>query len=75
MVEKGREKKRKKKGKEGILAWGGGYGYPIIHTNIQLFRDILDMDPSITEEEEFVNWVAGNMVLEKSTPMAHRSSS
>ena len=30
------------------------------------------MDPSITDEEDFVNWAAGNTVLDESTPMAHR---
>jgi len=35
-------------------------------------RDVLDMDPAIVEEEEFVNWVTGNSILEGSTPLAHR---
>lgn len=34
--------------------------------------NILNMDPSITETDEFIRWVAGSNVLSSSTPLAHR---
>lgn len=34
--------------------------------------DILDMDPAITETQEFLEFVAGNKVLDSSVPLAHR---
>lgn len=37
-----------------------------------VLRDMLDMDPEITKDENFVNWVTGNKVLEGSIPLAHR---
>ena len=40
-----------------------------------VLQDHLDLDRSVTESSEFVDWVAGNLVLEGSVPMAHRSSS
>jgi len=30
------------------------------------------MDPEITEDEEFINWVTGNKILDGSIPLAHR---
>ena len=30
------------------------------------------MDPEITKDEKFVDWVTGNKVLEGSVPLAHR---
>ena len=40
--------------------------------DIYLFSDILDISPEMVMEDEFVDWVAGNKVLEGSIPMAHR---
>ena len=34
--------------------------------------DLLDLDESVTESQEFVDWVSGNTVLTGSVPMAHR---
>ncbi|XP_047121431.1 protein adenylyltransferase SelO-like [Schistocerca piceifrons] len=34
--------------------------------------DILDMDPEISDTEEFIQFIAGNKVLDSSTPLAHR---
>ncbi|KAK7873147.1 hypothetical protein R5R35_006368 [Gryllus longicercus] len=34
--------------------------------------NILDMDPSITESEDFTEFVSGNLVLSSSVPLAHR---
>lgn len=34
--------------------------------------DLLEMDPDIANTEEFVAFVAGNLVLPSSTPLAHR---
>jgi len=44
----------------------------LVAASNHVLRDLLDMDPSITDEEDFVNWAAGNTVLDESTPMAHR---
>ncbi len=30
------------------------------------------MDPEITKDDKFVDWVTGNKVLEGSVPLAHR---
>ena len=38
----------------------------------EVLTDILDMDPSIADDPEFVDFVSGNKVLEGSIPMAHR---
>jgi len=37
-----------------------------------VLRNILDMDPEITKDDKFVDWVTGNKVLEGSVPLAHR---
>ena len=34
--------------------------------------NILDMDPSIKDDPDFVDFVSGNKILEGSIPMAHR---
>lgn len=34
--------------------------------------NILNMHPSITDTEDFVQWIAGSNVLSSSTPLAHR---
>ena len=36
-------------------------------------KEILDMDPEkMPEDEDFALWVGGNLVIEDSTPLAHR---
>lgn len=37
-----------------------------------VLTSILDMDPVITKTEEFVEFVAGNKILNSSVPLAHR---
>ena len=34
--------------------------------------NLVDLDQEITETKEFLDWVAGNVVLPGSIPMAHR---
>jgi len=38
----------------------------------EVLRDMLDMDPEICEEDDFLDWVTGNKVLQGSVPLAHR---
>jgi len=37
-----------------------------------VLENILDFDPVVTESQDFVNFVSGNLVLPESIPMAHR---
>ena len=37
-----------------------------------VLMNILNMDPIITETQEFVEWIAGKNVLNSSTVLAHR---
>jgi len=45
----------------------------LVAYSAQVIRDIFDMDPAtVTQEDEFVDWVAGNTVLTGSISLAHR---
>jgi len=37
-----------------------------------VLRDLLDLDPAVVQSPEFLDFVAGNLVLPGSEPMAHR---
>jgi len=45
---------------------------PTLVAHSQEALDLLDLDQEVTETKEFLDWVAGNKVLEGSVPMAHR---
>ena len=38
----------------------------------EVIEEILDMDPSVVEEKDFVDFVSGNKVLSSSVPLSHR---
>ena len=42
------------------------------YSSDEVLTDILDMDPSIASDPDFVDFVSGNKILEGSIPMAHR---
>lgn len=44
----------------------------IVAHSPSVIRDIMDMDPSVVESKDFIDFVAGNSVLPQSVPMAHR---
>ena len=44
----------------------------LVAFSVEVLQDLLDLDRSVTETDDFVNWVSGNLVLEGSIPMAHR---
>lgn len=44
----------------------------LVAVNDEVLKHILDMDPQIRHDPEFVDFVSGNKVLEGSIPMAHR---
>ena len=44
----------------------------LVAISADVLINILDMDPSIAETKEFVDWVSGNLVLDSSIPLAHR---
>lgn len=44
----------------------------LVAVSRDVLTDILDMDPEISKTEEFVQFIAGNKVLDSSTPLAHR---
>ena len=45
---------------------------PVLVSHSQEALDLLDMEQEITKTKEFLDWVAGNVVLPGSIPMAHR---
>ena len=45
---------------------------PALVAHSQEALALLDLDPAVTETTAFADWVAGNLVLEGSVPMAHR---
>ena len=45
---------------------------PLLVAHSQEALELLDLDQEVTETKEFLDWVAGNKVLEGSVPMAHR---
>lgn len=44
----------------------------LVHFSEDVLTEILNVDRSVTKNQEFVNFVAGNNVLKSSTPLAHR---
>ena len=45
---------------------------PLLVAHSQEALELLDLDQKVTVTKEFLDWVAGNKVLEGSVPMAHR---
>ncbi|KAG8233424.1 hypothetical protein J437_LFUL013418 [Ladona fulva] len=44
----------------------------LIAASQDVIKHILDLDPSVTESKEFIEFVAGNKILESCAPLAHR---
>eukprot|EP00095_Tigriopus_kingsejongensis_P008406 maker-scaffold9_size846264-snap-gene-6.16 protein:Tk08406 transcript:maker-scaffold9_size846264-snap-gene-6.16-mRNA-1 annotation:"hypothetical protein LOTGIDRAFT_122035" len=44
----------------------------LVAVNDQVLQGILDMDPAIREDLEFVDFVTGNKILDGSIPLSHR---
>ncbi|KAG8233427.1 hypothetical protein J437_LFUL013421 [Ladona fulva] len=44
----------------------------LIAASQDVIKNILDLDPSVTESKEFIEFVAGNKILESCAPLAHR---
>ena len=45
---------------------------PLLVAHSKEALELLDLDQEVTETKEFLDWVAGNKVLQGSVPMAHR---
>lgn len=44
----------------------------LVSFSVDALTDILDLSPVVAENQEFVDFIAGNEVLPNSTPLAHR---